>query len=92
MAEFITGFKEASGKISLAIEEVAKKMLEPSERLSEIVGAELDKIPELSPADLDIAHEWLSNSADSSTAFLHSKDKSAWIFRRLDRMHKETGL
>lgn len=30
MAEFITGFKEASRVISLAIEEVANKMLEPS--------------------------------------------------------------
>ena len=84
MAEFITGFKEASGVISLAIKEAANKMLEPSERLLEIVGAELEKIPELSMADLDIAHEWLNNSADSSTEFLHSKDKFAWIFRRLD--------
>lgn len=49
MAEFITSFKKASGVISLAIEGVANKMLEPSERLSEVVRAELDKIPELSP-------------------------------------------
>ena len=31
MAEFIIGFKEVSGTISLAIEWVASKMLEPSE-------------------------------------------------------------
>ncbi|XXG62200.1 hypothetical protein AAC387_Pa05g0612 [Persea americana] len=66
-------------------------MLEPSERPSEIVAAKLDKITELSPTDLDIAHEWLNNNADSSTAFLHLKDKLAWIFRLLERMHKETG-
>eukprot|EP00268_Persea_americana_P012214 TRINITY_DN1511_c3_g2_i1.p1 TRINITY_DN1511_c3_g2~~TRINITY_DN1511_c3_g2_i1.p1 ORF type:complete len:118 (+),score=8.46 TRINITY_DN1511_c3_g2_i1:339-692(+) len=70
MAEFITGFKEASGVISLAIEGVANKMRELSERLLEIVGAKLDKIPKLFSADLDITHEWLSNSADSSTAFI----------------------
>lgn len=92
MTEFITGFKEVFGVISSAIEEVARKMLEPSERLSEIVAAELDKIPELSLVDMDIAHEWLNNSADSLTTFLHSKDKSTWIFRRLERIHRETSL
>ena len=86
------GFKEASRVNSMAIKEVANKMLEPSERLLEIVGAKLDKIPALSPIDLDIAHEWLNNSDDSSVVFLHSKDKSAWIFHLLDQMHKETGL
>ncbi|XXG42206.1 hypothetical protein AAC387_Pa01g2536 [Persea americana] len=83
MTEFITGFKEASEVINSTIEEVTRKMLEPSDRLLEIVAAELDKIPELSPADLDVAHEWLNNSAESSTAFLHLKDKSAKIFRHL---------
>ncbi|XXG48212.1 hypothetical protein AAC387_Pa02g2723 [Persea americana] len=76
MTEFITGFREASGVICFAIKEVARKMLEPFERLLEIIAAKLDEIPELSLADINIAHEWLNNSADSSTAYLHSKDKS----------------
>ncbi|KAJ8639643.1 hypothetical protein MRB53_016337 [Persea americana] len=92
MTEFITGYKEAFGVISKSIEEVGHTMLDPSERLSETIAAELKKIVELSSADLDIAHEWLNHSSDSLTTFLHSKDKLAWIFRHLERMHRETGL
>lgn len=89
LVELTSVTKEASKTISKAINGLAEKMVDTTERMSTAVYKELENIPELSPNDAEIAHEWLNAHLDKAMVFLHVDDKKTSVFKRLPRIRRE---
>lgn len=83
LVELTSVMKEASKTISKAINGLAEKMVDTA------VYNELENIPELSPYDAEIAHEWLNAHLDKAMVFLHVDDKKTWVFKRPPRIRRE---
>lgn len=78
-----------SDKITRAITKVTKSIRNPKKRVFDDVVTELDQIADFSDLDAEIAHEWLTIHVDMVTIFLYTKDKGAWILRRLPKIRSD---
>ncbi|KAJ8633432.1 hypothetical protein MRB53_026768 [Persea americana] len=81
--------KETSETTCKAINGLEEKMVDPTERMSTAVYKELENIPELSPCNAELAHEWLNAHLDRAMVFLHVDDKKTWVFKRLPRIRRD---
>eukprot|EP00268_Persea_americana_P049622 TRINITY_DN53330_c0_g1_i1.p1 TRINITY_DN53330_c0_g1~~TRINITY_DN53330_c0_g1_i1.p1 ORF type:complete len:303 (-),score=40.55 TRINITY_DN53330_c0_g1_i1:181-987(-) len=81
--------KKSTNSIRSALEDLAESIRNPKRRMADDVVRELMQIPDLSPTDMDLTHEWLIVHWDMATVFLTTPDKQVWIQRQLHRIRED---
>lgn len=71
-----------------ALDRAADTLANRNNRGTDVAMAALMKIEELSPSDVDAAHDWFFGKKDRQRKFLTVRNKTEWILRNLNRIRE----